>query len=96
VWGLDKPPSGEGKQALGKGREGKEEEDAHVGGSNKTKTGNIASSAGAVAAPDMAGSLDGGRTTVGETSRKNIVEQPSAYGDQDASVRKSNYCYEES
>lgn len=70
-----------------------EKEDAHVGGSDKRKTGNIASSAGAVVAPGVAGSCDSGRTTICETFRKNSVEQPSAYRDQDASVWKRKHWY---
>ena len=72
MWDLDKAPNGEGKQALGKGQEGKEKEDARVGGSDKRKTGNIASSAGAVVASGVAGSRDGGKTTICETSRKKL------------------------
>lgn len=81
MWGLDKAPNGQGKQAPGKGQGGKEKEDARVEGSDKRNTGNIVSSADAVAAPGAAGSRDGGRTAVCETSSKNLVELPSACRD---------------
>lgn len=57
---------------LGKGQEEKEKENVLVGGSDKRKMGNIASSAGAVVAPGVAGSRAGGRTTGCETSRKKL------------------------